>query len=144
MTFVKLRPRSTFEGLSRRMKEMASDFEKGATFEMGSFNPTIDIIEDGNLLKIYAEMPGMTKENVKISVNEDRIMTINGEKKKEEIEGRTYLREERNFGEFTRSIFVPENFDLDNIKANFENGVLLVSLNKIEPPKPKEIEVNID
>ena len=119
-------------------------FEKGFSFEMGAFSPRVDITEDDNNLFVHAELPGMSKDQVKVSVNEDRLLTIQGEKKKEEKkEDKSLIRIERNFGSFTRSFSLPENVDVENISAKFENGVLELSLKKIEPPKPKEIEVKI-
>lgn len=144
MTLVRFEPYRGFERLGRKMNTFMDDFEKGFSFEMGAFSPRVDITEDDNNLFVHAELPGMSKDQVKVSVNEDRLLTIQGEKKKEEKkEDKSLIRIERNFGSFTRSFSLPENVDVENISAKFENGVLELSLKKIEPPKPKEIEVKI-
>jgi len=144
MTLVRFEPYRSFEKLGRKMNTFMDDFEKGFSFEMGGFSPRVDITEDDNNLFVHAELPGLAKDQVKVSVNEERLMTITGEKKKQEKEeGKNYIRNERNFGSFTRSFSLPEYIDVENINAKFENGVLELSLKKIEPPKPKEVEVKI-
>jgi len=144
MTLVRFEPYRSFERLGRKMNTFMDDFEKGFSFEMGGFSPRVDITEDDNNLFVHAELPGLSKDQVKVSVNEERLMTISGDKKKQEKEeGKNYIRNERNFGSFTRSFSLPEYIDVENINAKFENGVLELSLKKIEPPKPKEVEVRI-
>ncbi len=144
MTLVRFEPYRGFERLSRKMNTFMDDFEKGFSFEMGGFNPRVDITEDDNNLFVHAELPGLAKDQVKVSVNEERLLTIQGEKKKEEKkEEKNYIRTERNYGSFTRSFSLPDYIDVENINAKFENGVLELSLKKIEPPKPKEVEVKI-
>ena len=145
MTLVRFNPMRGFEKAQRRMNSFINDLEKGVSFEMGGFNPRVDITEDDKHMYVHAEMPGIPKENVNISVNEDLMLTIKGEKSKDELkESQSYVRTERAYGNFSRSFVLPENVDTENIKAKFENGVLELTLPKIEPPKPKEIEVNID
>jgi HSP20 family protein len=145
MAIIRFDPFRGWERVSRRMNELVSEFEKGPmSFEMGSFNPKVDIIEDENKVFVHAELPGVDKENVKVSVNEDRMLTIKGEKKQEnKMEGKSWHRTERSYGNFTRTFVLPENLDIENIAAKYENGVLELTLNKLEPPKPKEVEVNI-
>lgn len=145
MTLVKFEPYRGFEKLMRRFNEFSDEFDKGLDFEYGGFNPRVDITEDDNHLFVHAELPGMSKEQVKVSVNDDRLLTIKGEKDKtEKSEDKKYIRYERKFGSFSRSFVLPENVDIEKIDAKFENGVLELSLNKIEPAKPKEIEVSIN
>ncbi|MFA6571975.1 MAG: Hsp20/alpha crystallin family protein [Bacteroidota bacterium] len=144
MTLVRFEPYRGFEKLARRMNSFSNEIEKGFNFEFGAFSPRVDITEDDKTFFIHAELPGMEKENVKVSVNEDRLFTIKGEKKTEEKkEDKNYIRSERIFGQFERAIILPENLDLEKISAKFENGVLEVSFPKVEPPQPKEIEINI-
>jgi len=145
MAIIRFDPFRGWEKVSRRMNELVSEFEKGPmSFETGGFNPKVDIIEADGKVIVHAELPGVNKENVKVSVNEDRMLTIKGEKKQEDKqEGKSWLRTERFYGTFTRTFVLPENLDIDNIDAKYENGVLELAMNKIEPPKPKEVEINI-
>ena len=86
----------------------------------------------------------MRKEDVKISINEERMLVVSGDKAKAETgENQRYVRSERSFGEFSRSFMLAENVDLENIDAKFDEGLLKLNLKKIEPPKPKVIDVEI-
>jgi len=145
MTLVRFNPMRGLEKAQRRFNSFMDDMEKGVSFEMGGFNPRVDITEDDKNLYVHAEMPGIPKDNVKISVNDDMLLTIKGTKQKDELkEEQSYVRAERAYGEFSRSFVLPENIDVDNINAKYEHGVLELTLPKVEPPKPKEVEVKID
>ncbi len=144
MTFVRVNPWKSFEKATNKMNQIASDFEKGFAIETGGFNPRVDLIEDEQKYYIIVELPGVSKEDVKISVNEERILTIKGEKKSLSNENSSYLRTERLFGSFARNFALPENLDSEKISAKYNNGILEISLPKVEPPMPKEIEINID
>ncbi len=145
MTMIKFDPVRHFENMSRKMQNFASEAEKGFVFEKGGFNPRVDITEYDNKVVVYAEVPGLTKEEVKVAVNEERILTIKGEKKKPELkEGESQIRMERSFGEFSRSFVLPEDIDLENIKASFNQGLLELTLGKKEPEAPKEINITIE
>lgn len=144
MTMLRIDPFRGFDSLTKKMENIAREFEQGVRVESGKFNPYIDVIEDSQRFRVFAELPGMTKEILKISVNEENILTIKGEKKKEDVGEKNTIRSERIYGEFTRSFNLPENIDSANIEAKFENGVLELKLPKIEPPQPKVIEVAIN
>lgn len=144
MTLLKFDPYRSIEGAMKRMSRFVNEFEKGVTFETGGFNPRVDIFEDEKNLYVHAEFPGMEKSGIKVSVNEERILTIKGEKNRETTETeRTPIRSERIYGTFERQFILPELVDWENISATFNNGVLELTLNKKEPEKPKEIEVSI-
>lgn len=144
MTLVKFEPFRGFESLSRRMNEIFGDLEKGVRFEIGDFSPRVDIAEDEKNVYLHAELPGIERENVKISVSEDRVLTLKGEKKREEkVESKNFVRVERNYGSFTRSFALPENINVEKVEAKFANGVLDLVLPKTEPAKPKEVDISI-
>jgi len=145
MTLVRFEPFRGFEKISKRFNDFANDFEKGISFEMGGFNPRIDITEDEKYLYVHAETAGMKKDEIKISVNEDRLMTLRGEKKRlEKKESGNFIRNERVYGEFERSFVLPDYADVEKIVAKYENGVLELQIPKIEPEKPKEYKVEIN
>jgi HSP20 family protein len=105
----------------------------------------VDIFEDEKNVYVQAELSGIKKEDVKVTVNDDNILSIIGEKKYEKkSENETTLRTERAYGKFTRSFILPDNLDKNAITANFDNGVLNLSIPKIEPPAPKEIEIKVN
>lgn len=151
MSLIQYDPFRGFEGLTKKMSSFFDDFDKNYSVQRGSFSPKVDIVEDENSLKIMAELPGLSKEDVKVTINDDNVLIIKGEKhsedKKEEKDSEdkvTYLRFERSFGSFSRSFALPENIDTESIKGKFENGILNISLAKKEPTKPKELNVTID
>ncbi len=152
MAIMKFDPMRSFDALARRMGDIMGDVDKGVSFEFGNFAPRVDISEDDKNIFIEAEMPGVKKNDVKVSVNDDNVLTIKGKKERkvkekkggdEKEEGRTFIRSERAYGEFTRSFMLPENVKKDNIQAKYEDGTLNVVLEKVEPEKPKETNIEI-
>jgi len=107
----------------------------------GVWNPSVDVSEDKDNVIIKAEMPGMKKDDVKISI-QDNVLTLKGEKKQEK--DANYHRIERSYGYFCRSFQLPTSVKTDTIKASYKNGVLNIILPKTEEVKPKEIPVSIE
>lgn len=108
------------------------------------WRPSIDIEESNGNLMVKAEIPGMKKENIKVSVKED-MLTISGERKQEnETRDKTYHRIERSYGQFQRMIRLPAEVDADKIKASYKDGVLSVTLPKPESMQPKHIDVEME
>lgn len=144
MTILRIDPKREFDRMARRMNELVRDLEKGVSFEVGGFTPRVDIIEEEKQLNVFVELPGLSKGDFKVSVNEDRMLEIKGEKKRvSDDEKLSYVRTERTFGNFSRSFYMPEGLDVDNISAKYNNGVLELVIPKIEPPKPKEITIEL-
>lgn len=149
MAIVKYDPMRGFEGLTRRMQSFMDSFNEPVFSGRNGFSPAVDIYEDEKNIYIHAELPGLKKEDVNVSLNDDNVLTIKGsklreDKKKDKKDGETYFRIEREFGEFQRSFVLPENIKNDNIKADFKEGVLNIAIEKAEPVKPKEIEISVD
>ncbi|HLF15767.1 MAG TPA: Hsp20/alpha crystallin family protein [Bacteroidota bacterium] len=105
--------------------------------------PSVDVVEnDGNFI-VNAELPGVGKSDVKITVVEG-VLTIRGEKKQEtEGKGDNFHRIERSFGSFERSFTLPTAVQSDKIEADFSNGILTISIPKSEQAKTREIEVKV-
>lgn len=144
MTMLKFEPFRGFDSLSRRMNDFVGEIEKGVRFEIGDFSPRVDISEDDKNIYLHAELPGIAKDDVKVSVTEERMLTLKGEKRRVVTdENINYVRVERNYGNFVRSFSLPENVQFDAVQAKFEHGVLEVILPKIEPQLPKEVNVEI-
>ena len=142
MTLLRFDPFRSFEHTTKKMAQMMNDLEKGVNFDYGSFKPRVDISEDSKAVYVQAELPGLVKDDVKVSVNEDNILIIKGEKKGKEDQKLTIHRAETYKGEFERRFILPENLNTDEIKAKYENGLLELTIAKIEPPKPKDVEIN--
>lgn len=103
--------------------------------------PTVDVAETKDKLVVKADLPGVDKKDVKVSVSGD-LLTIKGEKKKEEEEkDEQHYCVERYYGSFQRVIPLPSNVKSDKVKANFDKGVLKVTLPKVEEAKQKEIDI---
>ncbi len=109
-----------------------------------AYVPRVDISEDTNNIFVHAELPGMSNDDVKVTVSEG-VLTLRGEKKHETKTGdKNYFRIERRYGEFARQFTLPDNADDEHVVANFNNGVLEVTIPKKEPEKPKEREIPIN
>jgi HSP20 family protein len=106
--------------------------------------PSLDVFEEKDELVVKADLPGMNKEEIEVTVTGD-VVTIKGEKKKEEeVKEKDYYRRERSYGSFVRSVELPCEVKSDQIKANFKDGVLEVRMPKTEEAKKKSISVKID
>jgi HSP20 family protein len=112
--------------------------------ERYEISPSIDIYEEGNELIIKGDLPGINKEDIKVDLTEN-ILTISGEKKKEEkVEREDYYRFERSFGSFCRRFEMPGDIDTDKVKAHFEDGVLEVRIPKTKEAEKKHKKIPID
>lgn len=145
MGIIKVDPFRGFDSIARRVNDAFSEVQRGGfTFELGDFSPRVDVTEDDKAIVFHAELPGIPKESVKITVSDEKVLTIRGEKKREEKqEGQNFMRIERSYGSFARSFNLPDNLNTTAVKASFDNGVLSVEIPKAEPAKPKETEVTI-
>ncbi|WOH05276.1 hypothetical protein DCAR_0624691 [Daucus carota subsp. sativus] len=105
-----------------------------------------DVKEYPNAYVFVVDMPGLKSGDIKVQVEEKNVLVVNGERKREEENGVKYVRMERKVGKFMRKFVLPENANLENIKAVCQDGVLSVTVEKLPPPepkKPKTIEVQI-
>jgi HSP20 family protein len=106
--------------------------------------PAVDIYETENELVIKADLPDVNPQNLDIRV-ENNILTIRGERKFEsKVNEDNYLRIERAYGSFSRSFSLANSVKTEAIKADYQNGVLTLSLPKREEAKPKQIKVTVE
>jgi len=110
---------------------------------LSGWTPALDLYEDKDNLYVKAELPGMKKEEIDLSLHEGTL-SISGERKGESKhqDGEVY-RAERFFGRFQRTVSLPAPVAVDKIQAQYKDGVLTVTLPKTEEAKPKRIEVNV-
>lgn len=136
-TLTLYRPMSFLDEVDR----LARGFWDNA-FETG-FMPRLDMYEEKEELVVKIELPGVKKDDLDISL-EDDILTIKAEKKQEEVtEEATYYARERSYGEYSRTISLPYHVDAEKVAATLKKGVLTVKLPKAEEAKTKHIAVNV-
>ena len=107
------------------------------------WNPALDVYQDQDHVYVKCELPGLKKEQIDISLHENTL-SISGERKneRETKEGET-SRTERFFGRFSRSVTLPTLVQGDNVKAQYKDGILTVTLAKAEEAKPRQIKVQL-
>lgn len=111
--------------------------------KMADWTPSVDISETDKEFVIKAEIPGVKKEDVKVTI-ESGMLTINGERKMEKEEkGKKFHRVERSYGSFVRSFRIPDGVDESKVKAEFKDGVMNVALPKSEKAKSKALEIPV-
>lgn len=145
MSLVRWDPFAEVDSLFNRMMprlgrwpRLAIEGESGVTFE---WSPSADISETDKEYLIRAELPGMKKEDVKVTVSEG-VLTIEGERKQQKEEkNERFHRVETQYGSFTRTFSLPDNIKPDGIRCEAKDGVLTVHIPKTEQKKPKEIQV---
>ena len=149
---------SPWEAMERRMEEMERAFEdffptpwtkgfrfpslwKGKGLSMEGLSPKVDIIDRDDQVVVRAEVPGIDKDNLDVSVTENTI-TLKGETKKEEKEEKgNFYRSEISRGSFQRTFALPCDVDGSKAKAEFKNGVLELSLPKVTKSKRHSVKI---
>ena len=154
-----LAPRTRFETMSRLeedMERMFHEFWRRPLFSLWEperwwpsralavQTPVVDVFEEKDEVVVKAEVPGLSKEDLDVTLTESTL-TIKGEKKKEEeLRDKDYHRIERSYGSFARSLELPAEVKTDQAKASFKNGILEIRLPKTEEHKKKTATVKID
>ena len=119
-----------------------SDSGKDESMALVEWVPVVDVMETDEEFQISAELPGVEKKDVKLSV-ENGVLLISGRREQEEEKGKRYHKIERAYGSFARSFTMPDVVDEQKVTAEFKNGVLTVRLPKSEKARPKSIEVRV-
>lgn len=148
-----------FQEMERRFHEMEKQFEDSFRRpfsllpswwprlkmpEVEEISPSVDILTEGDDVVVKAELPGMKKEDIDVSLTKDTI-TISGDKKKEErIEKKDYYSLERSYGSFKRSFSLPADVQTEKASAKFKDGLLEIRIPKTEEAKKKEKKVMIE
>jgi HSP20 family protein len=141
-------PWNEFETLSNRMRDWADYPTFGASLFRAplmsattEWLPAVELVEKDGEFVLTAEIPGMSKENVDISI-EDNVLTFKGEKKleKEEKKDRMHIRE-REYGAFTRAFSLPRNVEAGKVRAEYHDGVVEIHMPKGAEAKGRHIEI---
>ncbi|PLP97978.1 Hsp20/alpha crystallin family protein [Cupriavidus pauculus] len=126
-------PFASFTGLDRWFGDYSS----------ARFQPRIDVVDDGSVLRVTAELPGMERGEVQTTI-EDGALVLRGEKRQDtETEENGCYRLERAYGAFMRSVPLPDGLDLDHVDARFSNGVLTMRFPKIDRPSSSVRKIDI-
>jgi HSP20 family protein len=148
MNLVKWDPFKELEDVSTRLNRIfgrpalpvESDREM---LSMADWMPSVDISESDNAYLVKAEIPGVDKNDVKVTI-EDGMLTLQGERKQEKEEsGKKYHRIERSYGCFMRSFRLPDDADESATKAEFKDGMLNITLNKSKKTRSNAVNVSI-
>jgi HSP20 family protein len=147
MAIVRFEP---FRGVLNSQRELERFFRGAFSATRGeeeasthTWAPPVDIYENGDSLVLKAELPGINPDDVEIRV-EDNTLYLKGERKFEkEVKEQNYHRVERSYGNFTRTFSLPNSVDPDKVAANFQDGVLTLTMPKREEAKPKTIKINV-
>jgi HSP20 family protein len=146
MSIVKVDPFREFAAMQDRMNRLFGNAylrDEDTSFR-GTWVPAVDIFETENHdLVVRAELPGMTREDIVVSV-ENSTLVIKGEKKFDAgVKEESYRRIERTYGQFQRSFTLPNTVDTSKVAADYRNGVLTVKLPFREEAKPRTISVEV-
>jgi HSP20 family protein len=108
---------------------------------MGTGYPPVNLWEDADTIHVEAELPGLTAEQLSVTISEGTLLTLEGEFKAPEVARGVWQRRERNLGKFSRSLKLPVPVDADKVQARFERGVLTLALPKSDLAKPRKVLV---
>jgi HSP20 family protein len=146
MSIVKVDPFREFAAMQDRMNRLFGNVylrDEDTSFR-GTWVPAVDIFEtDNHDLVVRAELPGMTREDILVSV-ENSTLVLKGEKKFDaDVKDESYRRIERAYGTFQRSFTLPNTVDTSKVSADYKNGVLTVTLPFREEARPRTINVEV-
>ncbi|HWP46168.1 MAG TPA: Hsp20/alpha crystallin family protein [Candidatus Limnocylindrales bacterium] len=139
-----------FRDLSIIQERMNKLFEESIARSRGeegtslaAWVPPVDIYETKDAIVVKAELPGIDQKDIEVQVH-DNILTIRGERKFEsDVKRENFHRIERAYGTFQRSFSIPNTIRQDQVKARFHNGILEITLPKMEEAKPRQIKVDV-
>ncbi|MCY4571443.1 MAG: Hsp20/alpha crystallin family protein [Gemmatimonadetes bacterium] len=134
-------PWNQLDAIANRMNRLFSDADFGNLTYASDWAPPVSVEERNNEILLTAELPGMTEEQVEISL-ENNVLTISGEKRESREEGGKFHLVERSFGSFRRSFTLPRTIRAEGITAEFDNGLLNVRLPKADEALSRKIEVS--
>ncbi|HXU30501.1 MAG TPA: Hsp20/alpha crystallin family protein [Thermoanaerobaculia bacterium] len=121
--------------------DLFSPVVRGEEVSNRNWLPAVDVAETPDGLSLYAELPGLTREDVDITL-ENNVLTVRGERKFEkDVKEENFHRIERSYGAFSRSFTLPTNVKSDAVEATFKDGVLTVRIPKAEEAKSRKIAI---
>lgn len=146
MELVRFSPFGKSFGFRNHMDNIINEFfHPAACMDEGTvsmWNPVVDVYETDESIVVKAEVPGVDKKDISVDIN-NGVLTVKGERKhEEEVKEDRFYRKERVYGKFERGFRLPEGTDYDKINADFKDGILTVTVPKVEEKKPKQISIH--
>jgi HSP20 family protein len=142
MALVRWEPMRELTSLQGEMNRLFNSFFDDNGDSVRRWVPAMDLTEGEDHLILKADLPGLSEDDVRIEV-QNNVLTVSGERKAEHEEKREgFYRMERSYGNFSRSVTLPEGVDTSAIEASFDNGVLEVRIPKPEERKPHRISIS--
>jgi HSP20 family protein len=131
------------EPFARDIDRLFNSFFGPANGGQQRFVPALDLVEEGDHYVLRADLPGLAEEDVAIEI-QDNTLTLSGERRQEERTDREgYSRLERSYGQFSRSLTLPEGTNADAVSAAFDKGVLEIRIPKPEERKPRRVSIGV-
>jgi HSP20 family protein len=127
-----------------RLLNLNDELDRLFETPLQAWAPALDVQEDKDKFTVNLELPGLKREDISVQI-EDGSLVVSGERKEETVsEGTEVHRRERYYGKFSRALTLPVAVAADQVKANYKDGVLSISLPKAEEAKPKSIDVSVN
>jgi HSP20 family protein len=151
MALIRWEPAAELNTIQNEMNRLFNNlFDAAPTGRNGSGSsasrrwiPAMDLVETADHYVLRADLPGLSDEDVNVQL-EDNVLTISGERKTEQhSEQEGYYRLERAFGGFSRSLTLPDGIDPDSVQAQFDRGVLEITIPKPEQKKPRQVQIKL-
>jgi HSP20 family protein len=146
MPIVKVDPFRELTAMQDRVARLFGDVylrDEDTAFR-GTWTPSVDIYEtDTHDLVVKAEVPGMNREDIEVTVENDTLVVKGTKKFDAEVKDENYRRIERSYGTFLRSFTLPNTVDASKVSADYKNGILTVKLPFREDAKPRTISINV-
>ena len=132
-----------FERLYALQRELDRAFSGTETMESGAFIPPMDVVETNDEVLVHLEVPGISRNDLEIRA-EGNVLLVSGEKKFDKQENQKeggFRSIERRYGRFERSFALPRTVNVSDVRARYDNGVLTITLPKVEESKPRKIQI---
>jgi HSP20 family protein len=147
MALVRWEPVREISSIQSEMNRLFNNFFDTPTTGNGSATgrwlPAMDVVEADDHFVLTADLPGLGEEDVNIEI-EENVLTVSGERKSEHEDKREgFVRVERSYGSFRRSLTLPKGVDADAVSANFDKGVLEIRIPKPEERKPRKVAIQV-
>ena len=132
-----------FNDITGTIKEKTKDIERTVneyTSKM-PLRPFMDVFEDGEQITVVTDLPGVKQKDIKIDISENTMEITAQFNEETEVEDKTFVRKERKYGKVNRTVSLPDKIKIDESSAKFENGVLTVTLPKLEMKQSFEVKI---